>query len=100
MTNTPTYGINKNETTYEANHSNPNGVNLALSWLQEQRVIQKIEPKTKWAIKQVVEGLSGEYVSRDDVIVAAHFLGLKGTYDTGYNISYKGIKEYYTPQKR
>ena len=87
--------VNDNEITYQANHSNPNGIEFCMIWLKGQRVLKKINPSTKWAIKQVVEGLTGQYISRDDVIVAANRLGLRGTYDTGYNISYDGIRNYY-----
>lgn len=68
-------------------HQHDDCILIACQWLDAQKRVKKPNQQS-WSrpLKHIIESWAGRYVSSDDVTVAAHLLGLKGTYPR-FNIS-------------
>ena len=80
-------GYPYNKKPYKPTHGSNNRIKIAYAWLDAQKKIKNINKRLYFPVKHMVEGWCGDYVSRDDVeIAAALHPEIKGVYPD-FNIS-------------
>jgi hypothetical protein len=80
-------GYPYNKKPYKPTHGSNNRIKIAYAWLDAQKRIKSVNKRLYFPVKHMVEGWCGDYVSRDDVeIAAALHPSIKGEYPD-FNIS-------------
>lgn len=80
-------GYPYNKKPYKPTHGSNERIRIAYQWLDAQKKIKTINKRLCFPVKHMVEGWCGDYVSRDDVeIAAALHPSIKGEYPD-FNIS-------------
>jgi hypothetical protein len=80
-------GYPYNKKPYKPTHGSNNRIKIAYAWLDAQKKIKHINKRLYFPVKHMVEGWCGDYVSRDDVeIAAALHPEIRGVYPD-FNIS-------------
>lgn len=80
-------GYPYNKKPYKPTHESNERIRIAYQWLDAQKKIKTINKRLYFPVKHMVEGWCGDYISRDDVeIAAAIHPNIKGEYPD-FNIS-------------